>query len=328
MQEPKIIRSKFWNERGPQTLVLFAGVIALIAGGIYVVSGSAFNNSARPGDTVAVELQENDNVASVAGLDSDDDGLTDLQEKRYHTDPNNPDTDGDGYSDGVEVEKGFDPNSPLGETSIVSSDGSGGTSSNLLSALGVSALDQPVDGLDVGGLGGLPTGDTEQLQNGVLPNGDRIADLEVDNILNVTSQALPSVDTSKFDVTGNSSRARKEQYVRDVVSIVFTESNFPEGYRLNDLLKDIETNNRDMFESMKLSSELMLKRLRDLEVPEAMVPYHAHAIGIAQTSRDTLQRTLDSGGSPDDILFLMGRTFFVMGEIQALLQTGLQELQS
>lgn len=68
-------------------------------------------------------------------IDSDNDGLTDEQEKKlgtdphnpdtdgdglfdgeevnvYHTDPLNPDTDGDGYKDGVEVKNGFDPKGP------------------------------------------------------------------------------------------------------------------------------------------------------------------------------------------------------------------------
>jgi len=45
--------------------------------------------------------------------DSDNDGLTDMEEiNTYGTDPNNIDTDGDGYVDGEEVENGFDPAVP------------------------------------------------------------------------------------------------------------------------------------------------------------------------------------------------------------------------
>lgn len=45
-------------------------------------------------------------------LDPDNDGLTNLQEKIYKTDPNIPDSDNDGYNDGDEVKNGFNP---LGE---------------------------------------------------------------------------------------------------------------------------------------------------------------------------------------------------------------------
>ena len=45
--------------------------------------------------------------------DTDSDGLTDYEEvKVYHTNPLNPDTDGDGYKDGDEVKNGYNPNGP------------------------------------------------------------------------------------------------------------------------------------------------------------------------------------------------------------------------
>jgi hypothetical protein len=42
-------------------------------------------------------------------IDTDSDGLTDLQEAFLGTDPNNPDTDGDGVTDGDEIQMGTDP---------------------------------------------------------------------------------------------------------------------------------------------------------------------------------------------------------------------------
>ena len=45
-------------------------------------------------------------------LDTDGDGLTDVEEESYGTDMNNPDTDGDGYKDGEEVANGYDPLGP------------------------------------------------------------------------------------------------------------------------------------------------------------------------------------------------------------------------
>lgn len=46
-------------------------------------------------------------------LDTDGDGLFDGEEVNiYKTDPLNPDTDGDGYKDGEEVANGYNPNGP------------------------------------------------------------------------------------------------------------------------------------------------------------------------------------------------------------------------
>ncbi|MFX0098563.1 MAG: PKD domain-containing protein [Candidatus Hodarchaeota archaeon] len=42
-------------------------------------------------------------------LDSDGDGLTDIQEAEIGTDPHNPDSDGDGYPDSLELDEGTDP---------------------------------------------------------------------------------------------------------------------------------------------------------------------------------------------------------------------------
>jgi len=41
--------------------------------------------------------------------DSDQDGLSDEEEKRLGTDPNNPDSDGDGFIDGDEIKNGYNP---------------------------------------------------------------------------------------------------------------------------------------------------------------------------------------------------------------------------
>ncbi|MBI2134990.1 hypothetical protein HYU09_03290 [Candidatus Woesearchaeota archaeon] len=53
------------------------------------------------------------NDPSDAEIDSDNDGLINLHEYTYSTDPNNKDTDGDGASDKKEIDKGTDPLDPL-----------------------------------------------------------------------------------------------------------------------------------------------------------------------------------------------------------------------
>jgi len=55
-------------------------------------------------DEVAPQSQ-----ASPLDQDSDGDGLSDIREEYYHSDPNVADTDGDGYSDGDEVAHNYNP---------------------------------------------------------------------------------------------------------------------------------------------------------------------------------------------------------------------------
>lgn len=48
-------------------------------------------------------------VIAAPVLDSDSDGLNDLQESKFKTDPLNSDSDGDGHKDGLEIDWAYDP---------------------------------------------------------------------------------------------------------------------------------------------------------------------------------------------------------------------------
>src|SRR5216683_3821885 len=78
------------------------------------------------------------NDPSVAGQDTDGDGLTNLQEFQLGTDPRNPDTDGDGVSDGEEVRRGTNPLTP-------DTDGDGLTDAEEI-RLGTNPLNPDTDG--------------------------------------------------------------------------------------------------------------------------------------------------------------------------------------
>jgi parallel beta-helix repeat protein len=61
------------------------------------------------------EIQHFGDLDETTSNDTDDDGLTHLEEYHAGTDPNNPDTDGDGINDGDEVAAGTDPLVPEAE---------------------------------------------------------------------------------------------------------------------------------------------------------------------------------------------------------------------
>lgn len=59
------------------------------------------------GDSADIICADNYEAPPVEGPDSDNDGISDLDEESYGTLVNNPDTDGDGFTDGDEINKWF-----------------------------------------------------------------------------------------------------------------------------------------------------------------------------------------------------------------------------
>ncbi|MFO0705055.1 MAG: hypothetical protein U0517_03805 [Candidatus Andersenbacteria bacterium] len=329
--------SRFVVAHGPQGLILLVGGAALVLGGMFVlgnpVLGLSTQGDGSSGTGSGALVQQDSSVASIKDQDKDKDGLSDLEERLYHTNPESADTDGDGFKDGQEVENGYDPASKLSAGDTPNASGSGSASASLLSLLSGSSSDQKSADQNsgatsaVGGLGGITDEQAAQLGNAVLPDGQRVADLEVDQILNKGSQPLPTADRKSVKTTKDSSAPRENEYFQAVVKIALTQNPFPAHYSVKSYLADVEAGNRDLFEKMKFADETMLQQLQALTVPESMVDEHLHALSILLASRDALQQVLDSNVSSDSILQLLGRSFFVMGEFQALLKEGLAELQ-
>lgn len=94
---------------------LMFGVVSLVVVGllgVYVYLNSLQYQLDEEGDG---EIDINININSIDSpdleliKDSDNDGLIDVREEFYGTNPYHPDSDGDGYSDGFEILNGYNP---------------------------------------------------------------------------------------------------------------------------------------------------------------------------------------------------------------------------
>ena len=132
--------------------LIFGGLIVVVGGGYFglrlmvkstaPVNTTVNNNQVAAPEVTAPVVPEVTNTVNqpvqptvTAPVDTDQDGLTDEEEAKLGTNPNNPDTDGDGltdreevkvygtdplkadtdgdgYPDGVEVKNGFNPKGP------------------------------------------------------------------------------------------------------------------------------------------------------------------------------------------------------------------------
>jgi len=297
----------------------------LLAGGAvlaFVLGQNVFGGLAAGGGSGATaSILSQDSIASIATLDSDNDGLTDLEETRYRSDPYNADTDHDGYDDGVEVENGYDPTAAPAEGVDQSKPASlADRDTSLLDRLGLEPVSGAVDGINVGGLGGLPADDLAALVGQAVPSDERLAELEVDKLLASTSGALPAIDTSTVKVRKGADRGDVEAYLQAAFTIIAENNPFPESYTIETFLDDVSSGNRDMLERLKLSLEAMDRQLSKLEVPEQALAAHVHALSIARGSTASLEQLLVAIDDPDTTLQFIGRTVFLWNEIRALLK--------
>lgn len=84
-------------------------VIAMNASGEAAASNEAGVSVPLPPPPVAPPIVEEKPTLPPGGLDSDSDGLSDLEEPLYGTDPQHPDSDGDGFLDGNEAFHLYNP---------------------------------------------------------------------------------------------------------------------------------------------------------------------------------------------------------------------------
>jgi hypothetical protein len=89
----------------------FLGVflVILLLAAYFIVAAALTGNPQNTPDNSAALTEK---IKNLTVLDSDNDGLTDQDERLYNTDPYNEDTDNDGYLDGQEVASGYDPLKP------------------------------------------------------------------------------------------------------------------------------------------------------------------------------------------------------------------------
>lgn len=244
--------------------------------------------------TVAQERTTAGNVL----LDSDQDGLTDEEERVFGTDPLNADTDGDGYSDGAEVKSGYNPlqkapGDKLTENESVVSRVAGvetdGQKDNLTLEV-AQKISELTDG--------------ESLENG---------SVTAENVQNMIEEALseqkvaeeiPPVSREEIIIKeqnyGNLSEEkaaekRKEDFTDYIISLYYIlASNSPEPLTsasdlasiISGLSKNIisamSTRNADSLSELSQSGEKILEQFKEIEVPEDVVDLHLKALSLAQ----------------------------------------------
>lgn len=248
--------------------------------------------------------EENSSTDKSIFLDSDQDGLTNDEEKSYGTDPYNADTDGDGYSDGVEVTSGYDP-LKAGNDKIVSEN----TGSEKVAGISTSTS----------------TANTNETENLTEELSTKVTDLltqssannteikidDLDNLIqqttesNLTFDDLPEIDEKSIKIKeqnysnlSEEERLEKEkddasQYLTAIGYIIATNSPQPIENQddmqeaFNEMLGSMDefSNNTssipEYFTNLSEKGSSMLEQMKNVEVPQSMVDFHIKGLQLA-----------------------------------------------
>lgn len=226
--------------------------------------------------------------------DSDQDGLSNDEEKLYGTDPFNKDTDSDGYGDGVEVESGYDPLKHSPGDKIIKENK---TTSAVMPSGGTENLTQKVSGEIAGIL-------KSTNESGQAISMEDI-NTSVEKVLNgnIGEVTLPEVNMKEIKIKklpkNIKNKDREEEERKDVIEYLtvmayLMANNAPQTFQtqddlggmltniLNDSLSALSSGNLDTINQLSARGEKMLNELKEIEVPEKMLDVHVRALKMAR----------------------------------------------
>lgn len=229
-------------------------------------------------------------------VDSDQDGLSNEEERLYKTDPQKRDTDGDSYSDGVEVKSGYDPLKPapgdkiFAEPTTQNAQGEGNEDTKNLTQ----DVSQEIANIITEKSG---TGEEISLED---------LDEKVNEILSGKGAevVLPPVDIKGLKVKNPVSKnlpeeerkaKEKEQAVKYLTAMAYIfANNAPQKFSNEEelatsmsllsgqLMNSLASKNKEMITNLADNGRETLKQAKDVEVPDHMLPLHIKALQLAE----------------------------------------------
>ncbi|HAI73952.1 MAG TPA: hypothetical protein DCS28_03810 [Candidatus Moranbacteria bacterium] len=238
-------------------------------------------------------------------LDSDQDGLSDEEEKMYGTNPAKADTDGDSYSDGAEVRSGYDPTKPAPGDRLNATAGDANTEKTG-AVLGdseeknlTSEVAQKISELVASSEGTDKQISMEEVQT--------LVDESINNNT-VSENALPEIAKEDLNIKkqnyGKLSEAkakekRKEDFLNYITAVLYIfSSNSPQPITslsdapnmLSDITKTITnaltSRNTAGLQTLMDSQKKITEQLKTVEVPEELVDIHIKALRFALYSEN------------------------------------------
>jgi|WetSurMetagenome_2_1015567.scaffolds.fasta_scaffold180412_1 hypothetical protein len=268
-----------------------------------------------------VVAQEQNSTTNNVFLDSDQDGLTDAEEKTYGTDPRKADTDGDGYSDGAEVRSGYDPLKPAPGDKIATP-----SSSDQKPTGTVAGKSDAKKATSAGNenLTEIMSQKISDLANSTNPDDQDITMEKlqslIDDALNSsqTDENLPTIDQSSLKIkkqnykgTADEIKAKKkEDFLNYSTAVLYIfSSNSPKPITsasditsLSDqitqqVMDAVSSHSPNSLSDLSKSGEKIMEQLKEVEVPEDLLNMHIKALNYANYAKSMQDYV---GSDPND----------------------------
>jgi hypothetical protein len=244
-------------------------------------------------------------------VDSDQDGLSNEEERLYKTNPNEKDTDGDSYTDGVEVKSGYDPLRPAPGDKLFATAGENKTADGSVDTSNLTqAFSQEVASII-----------TEKGASGEEISLDDL-DEKINKILNGNNKSvsLPDVDLVGLkiknpiaDSLGAEEKKQKEreQSVKYLTAMAYIfAQNAPQQFsNENELASSTQlisgqvsnffaTGTGEILTTLAENGRTVLSESKEVEVPHHLLPLHIKAMQLAEYSIALEDKVKPNNGDP------------------------------
>lgn len=275
-------------------------------------------------------VAENSTNTKSIFLDSDQDGLSDEEEKIYGTDPQNRDTDGDSYSDGIEVKSGYNPTIPAPGDRIMENEKNTNNESSYESeenltqkmAEKISILSSSKDSED---------------QEITLEETQAIVDEILESSSEINEDDMPEINTDDIKIKkqnyGKLSKERqiekkKEDFTNYIIAIYYIFSSnsdkpITSGSDIsnffteptNQIISAISTGNTDSIKEFAENSEKIIEQMKEVEVPEDLIDLHIKGLRFAHYSLSIKNSIKTKTDDPLSQIVFYGKVQALIGEI-------------
>ncbi len=264
--------------------------------------------------------------------DTDQDGLSNDEEKLYGTDPNNRDSDNDGYGDGVEVESGYDPLKKAPGDKITQEESTTATISPAATNDTATLTDRVSSEIAAA----LKSSESAEEPLTMEQLSSSVQEILSENTQEIT---LPDIDASTIKIKKVSKKLsekkREEQEREDILEYLTVMSylvanNSPKAFHeeseLEDLASSISsesltaltTGNLSYINQLAEKGEKILNETRDIEVPETMLDTHVKALRIATYAVNLKDSSASVQNDPLGQIALLSKTQGLIGAASSL----------